>query len=63
MIYFEVLDILLYTMVVFYIQQIVAEVRTGTYQVYKYARISSVGYPQIYIGGSYPLFLPYRGLL
>ena len=29
----------------------------------KFPRISSVGYPQIYTGGSYPLFLPYRGFL
>ena len=29
----------------------------------KIPRISSVGYPQIYTGGSYPLFFPYRGLL
>ena len=28
-----------------------------------WTRIGSVGYPQIYTGGSYPLFLPYRGLL
>ena len=30
---------------------------------WNFPRISSVGYPQIYTGGSYPLFLPYRGLL
>ena len=35
----------------------------STLNTYKMSRISSVGYPQIYTGGSYPLFLPYRGLL